>query len=162
MQVKPALSATFAVCMLAIVFWQQTKFLSKAPDSIFITITGEQIELRKLRGQPALVTFWASDCRACIEEIPDLVALHEQFANNGLQIIAVAMPYDVPSRVKQLSEMRSLPYAVALDPEGTHAKAYGNVSLTPSSFLIDLEGKVVSRVVGRFDFTDWQAQIARF
>ncbi|OAI29524.1 peroxiredoxin family protein [Methylomonas koyamae] len=159
MQVKPALGVIFALCMLAIVFWQQTQFEIKAPDSTFITITGEQIELHELRGQPVLVTFWASDCRVCIEEIPDLIALHEQFAGKGLQIIAVTMPYDIPSRVKQLSEMHSLPYAVALDIDGTHAKAYGNVSLTPSSFLLSREGRVVSRVVGRFDFADWRAQI---
>ncbi|WP_157205459.1 TlpA disulfide reductase family protein, partial [Methylomonas koyamae] len=136
MQLKPTLGAIIAACMLAIVFWQQTQFKTKAPGSIFTTITGKQIVLHGVLGQPVLVTFWASDCRTCIEEIPDLIALHEQFAGKGLQIIAVAMPYDIPSRVKQLSEMHSLPYAVALDIDGTHAKSYGNVSLTPSSFLI--------------------------
>ncbi len=160
MQLKPALGAIIAVCVLAIVFWQQTQFKTKAPESVFTTITGEHIALQELHGNLVLVTFWATDCRACIEEIPDLIALHEQFANNGLQIIAVAMPYDIPSQVKQLSEMRNLPYAVALDIEGAHVKAFGDVSLTPSSFLIDREGNVISRVIGRFNLTDWRTRIA--
>ncbi|MCQ8183103.1 TlpA family protein disulfide reductase [Methylomonas sp. SURF-1] len=160
MQQKRALGAIIAACILAIVFWQQTRFKTITPDSVFTTLRGEQIVLHDLRGQPVLVTFWATDCRACIEEIPDLIALHEQFANNGLRIIAVTMPYDIPSRVKQLSEMRNLPYAVALDIEGAHVRAFGDVSLTPSSFLIDRERNIVSRVIGRFNLADWRARIA--
>ncbi|TPQ27804.1 peroxiredoxin family protein [Methylomonas koyamae] len=160
MQLKPALGAIVAVSMLAIVFWQQTHLDPKAPDAEFTTLSGERIVLRELGGQPVLITFWATDCRACIEEIPDLIALHQQFANKGLQIIAVAMPYDIPSRVKQLSEMRKLPYAVALDIEGVHARAFGDVWLTPSSFLIGRERNVVSRVTGRFNLADWRARIA--
>ena len=45
---------------------------SKAPDVTFTTITGKKIALKELRGKPVIVTFWATDCPACLKEIPAL------------------------------------------------------------------------------------------
>ena len=120
-----------------------------APDAQVTTITGEKIALRELHGHPVLVAFWATDCRGCIEEIPDLAALHDEFGARGLAVIAVAMPYDMPSRVVEMARAKRLPYKVALDPAGQATAAFGGVELVPNSFLIGRDGRIMRHSLGR-------------
>jgi peroxiredoxin len=124
---------------------------SPAPDEPFVLIDGRKLSSEELRGTPLLINFWATSCPTCIEEIPDLVALHRQYAGRGLTIIGVAMPYDPPPAVVSFSRQRELPYAVALDLEGRLARAYGDVRLTPTHILIDRDGNIVERSTGRLD-----------
>jgi peroxiredoxin len=128
--------------------------LKAAPDAVFKTISGETISLAALHGKPVLVTFWATDCGSCLQEIPDLIALHRQYSPEGLTIIAVAMSYDPPNRVLEMTNEKQLPYAVALDPIAEHALAFGNVQFTPTSFLLDRQGGVVMQKTGRFDLAE--------
>lgn len=120
-----------------------------APDVEFTTIQGKRIRLEQLRGHPVLVTFWASDCRVCLEEMPDLSELHRTYGARGFQIISVAMPYDPPNRVVALADGRQLPYPVALDPLGRITEAFDRVQVVPNSFLIDPHGRIVLHTLGR-------------
>lgn len=141
-------------------FWQTQTSLA-APNVSFKTIKGESIDMRALKGKPVLVTFWATDCPGCIEEIPHLIKLHQQFSSQGLSIIAVAMDYDPPNQVLAMSAAKQLPYAVALDPTGGLAQSFGNVQLTPTTFLIDKTGNIVLQKTGVFDLTDMQQRLAQ-
>lgn len=141
-------------------FWQTQTSLA-APNVSFKTIKGENIDMRALKGKPVLVTFWATDCPGCIEEIPHLIKLHQQFSPQGLSIIAVAMDYDPPNQVLAMSAAKQLPYAVALDPTGGLAQSFGNVQLTPTTFLIDKTGNIVLQKTGVFDLTDMQQRLAQ-
>ena len=122
-----------------------------APDVLFTTLKGEKIQLSHLQGQPVLVTFWATDCANCIKEIPDLIELYNQFHPQGLEIIAVAMYYDPPSHVVEMTRAKKIPYKVALDLKAHHARAFGEVELIPSLFLISPEGEIVMHKTGLFD-----------
>jgi len=137
--------------LIAIVWFNHSASISPAPDVLFKTIKGETISLAALKGKPVLVSFWATDCQNCLEEIPELINLHQQYSSSGLTIIAVAMYYDPPNHVVELATARQLPYAIALDPEAAHAGAFGDVKLTPTSFLIDKNGMIVMRTTGKFD-----------
>lgn len=158
---KFAFAAAIAFILLAAAWFWQTQTLRSAPQVTFKSITGESIDMRSLAGQPALVTFWATDCPGCIEEIPHLIGLYQQYADQGLRIIAVAMPYDPPHHVKTMAESRQLPYTVALDPTGELTQAFGNVQLTPTTFLIDRQGYIVKQIVGTFDLTDMQNRLIK-
>lgn len=148
-----------AIAALALgVYWQRGQ---ATPDPQFTTITGQTLQLSQLKGKPVILTFWASDCPSCLEEIPHWVKLHQQFAQQGLTIIAVAMAYDPPNKVVELARQQQLPYAIALDPDGQIAQQFG-VQLTPSSFLIDPQGHISVRQIGPFDFDAWQQQITRW
>lgn len=151
------------VLIASIWFWQSApKQLSRpAPEVSFKTLQGHSIERKELTGKPLLVTFWATDCKSCLEEIPHLIQLHQQFSSSGLTIIAVAMPYDPPNRVLNMTQAKSIPYEVALDPSGSIAQAFGDVKLTPTSFLIDRAGKIVMQHLGKFDLTDMTQRIER-
>ncbi|MGZ8249177.1 MAG: TlpA family protein disulfide reductase [Methylomagnum sp.] len=139
--------------------WWLTR--DRAPNVEFTTLKGERIRLRDWRGQPVLVAFWASDCRACLEEMPDLAALHRDYGPRGLRVITVAMPYDPPNRVVALAEGRQLPYNVALDPLGRLIEAFGRVELVPNSFLIAPDGRIVLHGLGRIHAAELGAQIER-
>jgi peroxiredoxin len=122
-----------------------------APKAVFTTITGKKIALDGLRGRPVIVTFWATDCPACVEEIPYWTALYRQFHDKGLELIAVSMYYDPPSHVVGMTQAKRLPYDVALDLTGEQARAFGNVELTPTTIVIDPAGMIVERKTGAVD-----------
>jgi len=161
MRIKSALGVLTAICLIGAMAWWLTYTKSFAPNTIFTTLKGEQLSLADLKGRPVLISFWATDCPGCIEEIPDLIALHEQFKATGLQIIAVAMPYDPPSRVQALAAIRALPYAVALDIDGRQVRAFGDVQLTPTTFLIDRQGLMVLHQIGKFDLASLTGLLTR-
>ncbi|MGZ8142842.1 MAG: peroxiredoxin family protein [Methylosarcina sp.] len=143
---------TIMIGLIGVGTWQLLDSASKpAPPVVFTTITGKKIALDELRGKPVIVTFWATDCPACVKEIPHWVELHRQFHGKGLEIIAVSMYYDPPSHVVSMANAERLPYDVALDFTGEHARAFGKVELTPTTFVIDRDGIIVEHVVGAVD-----------
>lgn len=132
------------------------------PETTFSTITGKKIVLSELHGKPVIVTFWATDCASCIKEIPHLIELYQQYHDKGLEIIAVAMSYDPPNHVIDMSKARQLPYHVALDMQAENAHAFGDVSLTPTTFLIDPDGQIALQKTGLFDLTKIKTQLSNF
>lgn len=160
MTIKPVIGLFFIVGLIATGLWYwQTQTVRTAPAVSFKTIKGETLSMNALRGKPVIVTFWATDCPGCIEEIPHLISLHQQYSQHGLNIIAVAMHYDPPNHVLAMAESKQLPYAIALDPSGALAQAFGDVQLTPTTFLIDKAGNIVMQKIGVFDLTDMQHRI---
>jgi len=152
---------TLTILTMTVWLWVSLTSVRRAPDVAFMTVTGEKILLKEMKGQPVLVTFWATDCPSCIREIPHLIELHQDYARQGLRIIAVAMYHDMPSRVIALTEAENLPYTVVLDPLAELARAFGNIRLTPTSFLITPDGFIVMQKTGLLDFTEVQSQIGR-
>lgn len=120
----------------------------QAPELTLTTLDGERVALRELRGHPVLVNFWSLSCASCIEELPLLRALYSQLAARGLEIIGISVPYDPPSHVLAMSRGMQIPYLLALDVRGEAARAFGDVQLIPTTFLISAEGRVVHRQTG--------------
>lgn len=145
--------ATFVVILFsAIAFlWFGPSGLQPAPDIRFKTIDGRQIDLKALRGKPVLVTFWATTCPGCIKEMPHLIELYHELNEKGLEIIGVAMPYDRPDHVIEMSRRKNIPYPITLDIKGEAVSAFGHVRLTPSSFLINPDGVIVKHKIGEMD-----------
>lgn len=157
--IRFALLLSAALAAVTGLLWTATG--ENAPDVEFKTITGERFRLRDWRGHPVLVSFWASDCRACLEEIPDLSALQRDYAARGFRLIAVAMPYDPPNRIVAAARENKLPYPVAIDPLGQAADAFGPVRGVPASFLIAPDGRIILRHLGRLHSEDLRAPIER-
>ncbi|MBM4199949.1 MAG: TlpA family protein disulfide reductase [Gammaproteobacteria bacterium] len=127
-----------------------------------ITVTslrGETVRLAELRGRPLVVTFWASDCRTCLLEIPEFDRLSRDYAPYGVRVLAVAMAYDLPSRVLALVRETGLGYTVVLDSEARLAAGFGGVKWVPSTFVIDPEGNIRHTTVGAVDFRLVRQQI---
>ncbi|ORU93264.1 MAG: redoxin [Cycloclasticus sp. symbiont of Bathymodiolus heckerae] len=133
--------------------------INQVPNIAVNTITGEKITMASLKGKPALITFWATDCPGCIKEIPHLKALHADYAAKGVNIIAIAMKHDRPDHVIAMTKDKELPYSIALDPMGEAAKAFGNVRLTPTTFLISPDSSIAMHKLGVFDEEKMRQQI---
>lgn len=149
----------FGLLLSLLILISCSKTITSAPDVTFTTITGQKIALKDLRGKPVIVTFWATDCPACIEEIPDLIDLYTQYHASGLEMVAVAMAYDPPSHVVDMTKAKQLPYNVALDLKSEHAEAFGGIMFTPSTFLIAPDGSVVTKKIGLFDLASMKTNI---
>lgn len=162
MKLKGFLTALLLIGLLAILRFWKIETIKPAPVSTFTTLTGKKIELVKLQGKPVIVTFWATDCPACIKDIPHLIELYNRFHPKGLEIIAVAMFYDLPSHVLAMTKAKQLPYTVALDLKAEHAIAFGRVQLTPSTFLISPLGDIVMQKTGVIDITEMNQQLENF
>lgn len=90
-----------------------------------------------------------------------LVSTYEKFRSRGYETIAVAMSYDPPSYVVNFAQTRKLPFPVAIDNTGSVAKAWGDVNITPTTFLVNKRGEIVKRFVGKPDFAELNQLIDR-
>lgn len=161
MKLKDIAIGLFALILVGALgyLWLTPEGLKKAPDVTLRTLDGTQLDLAALRGRPLLVTFWATSCTGCVKEIPHLIELHEEFSPQGLQVIGIAMSYDPPNHVITMRDARQIPYAIALDIDDSAARAFGDVRLTPTSFLIAPDGRIVRHKIGEFDMDDMRGQI---
>ncbi len=125
-----------------------------APTARFTLISGDALPLEALRGKVVLVNFWATSCPSCIKEMPQLVETYRRYQPRGLETVAVAMSYDPADYVKTYAAKNALPFKVALDTDGANAQAFGGVRLTPTTFVLDQEGRVVRQFLGEPDFTE--------
>jgi len=140
--------------ILGIVLFAALSLFKKesAPAVSFRTLNGEQIALESLRGKVVMVNFWATSCSTCVQEMPEMVETYKKYSDRGLEFIAVAMSYDPPNYVLNYAESRQLPFKVALDSDGQAAKSFGDVKLTPTTFVIGKDGTILKRYVGIPEF----------
>ena len=124
-----------------------------APASTFVLLDGSQQSTADFKGKVVLVNFWATSCVTCVAEMPKLVATHQKYVSRGFDTVAVAMSYDPPSYVVNYAQTRQLPFKVAIDNTGAVAKAWGDVKLTPTTYLVNKRGEIVKQFVGEPDFT---------
>ena len=143
--VAVAISAAFAA-------WRVLTAREPAPAVSYTLLDGSKASSETLRGKVLLVNFWATSCTTCVAEMPQIVATHEKFKSRGYETVAVAMSYDPPAYVARFAETRKLPFGVAIDNTGAIAKSFGDVQMTPTTFLIDKQGRVVKRYLGAPDF----------
>lgn len=101
-----------------------------------------------------MVNFWATSCTTCVAEMPEIVATHHKFKEKGYETLAVAMRYDPPSYVVNFAQTRQLPFKVAIDNTGSVAREWGDVQLTPTTFLVNKRGEIVKRYVGAPNFAE--------
>ncbi len=125
-----------------------------APASTFVLLDGSTRTTADLKGKVTLVNFWATSCVTCVAEMPQIIATHEKYQARGYQTMAVAMSYDPPAYVVNFAQSRKLPFGVAIDNTGAVAKAWGDVQLTPTTYIVDKRGEIVKRYVGAPDFAE--------
>ena len=123
-----------------------------APDTTFVLLDGSKQTTADFKGKVTLVNFWATSCVTCIAEMPQITATHNKYNTKGFETFAVAMSYDPPSYVVNYAHTRALPFKVAIDNTGAVARAWGDVQLTPTTYLVNKRGEIVKQYVGAPDF----------
>jgi peroxiredoxin len=158
--IKPAAIGAL-VLALAGVGYTTLAHGEKAPDVTFISIAGDKVSTANLRGKVVMVNFWATSCTTCVHEMPAMVDTYNKFKGQGLEFVAVAMQYDPPNYVINFTETRKLPFIVALDSGGDIAKSFGDVTMTPTTFVIGKDGSILKRYVGEPDFASLHALLQK-
>lgn len=147
----------FAVAALialgsAFLAWRTLGARAAAPAVSYTLLDGSKGSIEAQRGKVLLVNFWATSCTTCVAEMPHIVETYNKFRGRGYETVAVAMAYDPPAYVQRFATSRGLPFPVTLDASGEVAQAFGDVKLTPTTFLIDKQGRIVKRYLGAPDF----------
>jgi cytochrome c-type biogenesis protein len=110
------------------------------------TLDGTAIRLSDLRGKALFLNFWATWCGPCRMEMPSMDALYRRFKDQGLEIVAVSVRENQRDVAAFMDEM-NLSFPAALDGRGDIAAIYG-IEAFPTSYLIDRNGGIVTRLVG--------------
>jgi peroxiredoxin len=158
--IKPAIACAVLLALVAGGYATLTQ-QAKVPAVTFISLKGDKISTDSLRGKVVMVNFWATSCTTCVKEMPQMVDTYNKYKGQGLEFVAVAMSYDAPNYVINYTETRKLPFTVALDPAGDLAKSFGDVALTPTTFVIDKHGKIIKRYVGEPSFNELHALLEK-
>ncbi|MDY7539339.1 TlpA disulfide reductase family protein [Undibacterium sp. RTI2.1] len=153
--------AGVALITLCVLFYQSLSNKAIVPDVTFVNLKGEKISAQSLRGKVVMVNFWATSCTTCVAEMPRMIETYNKYHVQGLEFVAVAMSYDPPNYVLNYTETRQLPFNVALDIDGALAKAFGEVKLTPTTYIIDKQGNILKRYVGEPSFTELHALLEK-
>jgi len=156
--VKAGIGIAFVGALAAAVFVGGA-LQTRAPQVDYVSIKGEHTSQAAMQGKVVLVNFWATSCSGCVAEMPKLVDTWGKYHSQGFETVAVAMSYDEPNYVAAFTNAKQLPFFVALDSSGDLAKQFGEVTMTPTSFLIDKHGHIVQRYLGEPDIGQLQALI---
>jgi len=153
MKSRPLLLTLFVALSLAGCAREQ------APAVNYVLLDGAKASSQQWAGKVMLVNFWATSCTTCVHEMPQVIATFEKYKGANFDTLAVAMSYDAPAYVANFAESRKLPFKVAIDNTGAIATAFGQVQMTPTTFLINKRGEIVKRYVGEPDFAALHALI---
>lgn len=132
-----------------------------APNVALDLINGQQSTLQAYKGKVLFVNFWATSCSTCVKEMPGLSATQAKYEQQGYQTIAIAMQYDNPDYIKAFVTDRKLPFVVSWDKTGSAAKQFGEVQVTPTSFLIDKQGNIIQKYMGEPDYAELHQKIEK-
>lgn len=139
------------LALLAFLVFTLTK-QSNAPDVTFTTIEGKKISMASLKGNVVLINFWATECRACVTEMPALASTYNLYKAKGFEVIAIAMPYDPPAQVFNYVTQKKLPFPVMDDGFGEMTAKFDHVDVTPTTYIFNKQGKRIQYTTGALNF----------
>ena len=112
-----------------------------APDITLDTLDGQHIALHSLRGKVVILTFWATWCDPCREELPILSRYAREHAHDGLVVLGFSLDTpDTLAKVRQVASTLDFPVGLLGDP---HVEGYGRIWHLPVSFVVDRRGLLV-------------------
>jgi len=115
--------------------------------SLTSAIDGKQVKSDDFKGKALLVTFFATWCPPCRQEIPSLIKLQDEFSSQGFSVIGFSMDEKGPKVVAKLVEKEKINYPVLMSESKTE-REFGGIVGIPTSFLINRQGKIIKRYPG--------------
>lgn len=120
-----------------------------APDFKLESVDGDYISLKDELGDgPVLLSFWATWCKPCIEEMTRYKKLYEDYKDKDFKILAVSIDNErTVAKVKPFARAKNYPFPVLLDTNSEVARKYYAQNI-PYSVLIDKKGNIVYTHLG--------------
>ena len=108
---------------------------------------GKIVESNIFDGKVLLLTFFATWCPPCVEEIPALVQLQNELADAGFSVVGLSVDQQGSAIVAKFVEKRSINYPVLL-AESKTTQDFGGIYGIPVAFLVNKSGNVVKKYTG--------------
>jgi cytochrome c biogenesis protein CcmG/thiol:disulfide interchange protein DsbE len=109
-------------------------------------LVGKEYTLSQFRGKVVMINFFTFFCGPCREEMPDLNKIYNEYKDKGFQTLGIAISSD-PTQIRFLVKQLGLNYPVLLGDDKV-SKAYGDVAVVPTTFIIDKQGNIVHSIAG--------------
>jgi len=117
---------------------------AQLPDFSFTDFDGKTRKLSELRGKYVLLDFWATWCLPCVEELPNLLKVYEEYAPRGFEIVGMDNDEDLAA-ARAIVSAQKLPWPQATPASiDTLIEKQFRVRRFPTAILLDPEGRVVS------------------
>ncbi|MDD5323290.1 MAG: TlpA disulfide reductase family protein [Methylococcales bacterium] len=148
----------FIVALLALVGGMMAKeFLSTTeqisptplPDFNLPDVAGNLHSISEWQGKILIINFWATWCPPCLKEIPEFIALQQQFIGKGVQFIGIAI--DDQNAVEDYLVSTKINYPILIGGVNGIALAHqlGNsVDAVPFTLIVDRQGQIIHRHPG--------------
>jgi peroxiredoxin len=119
-----------------------------APEFSAVDLSDQSVSLASLKGRVVVVNLWATWCHPCLEEIPQLEALHQQFAADDVSVIGVSVDAaGMGNDVRDFAKEHGMSYPLWLDPNHEFSLKFLTVGV-PETFVIDRAGIIRWRTIG--------------
>jgi len=109
-------------------------------------LNGGNAALSAYRGKVVILNFWATWCPPCRVEMPSMETLYRRFNDQGLEILAVDVGEDALT-VQRFMRNYGYTFPILLDRDNRVSSIYG-IEAIPTTYIIDREGKIISRIIG--------------
>jgi thiol-disulfide isomerase/thioredoxin len=119
-----------------------------SPNFATQDLGGKKVSLSDFGGRPVLLSFWATWCTVCHDELPALQRLEDQNRSGGLAVLLVNYRETSNDRMRQYLSGLKVNLEAVVDPDGAIAAAYGVDIGLPVNVVSDRAGKVVRILVG--------------
>ncbi len=110
-------------------------------------LTGKDVNSKSFAGKSLLVTFFATWCPPCIQEIPNLIEVQNEFGPKEFSVVALSMDQEGSAVVKRMVEKKKINYPVIM-ADSRVTRDFGGVYGIPTSFLVNRRGNVVKKYTG--------------
>ena len=161
---RPRFGLTGVGSLLAVLLFSTGPVAAESVTLIDATELATELEARK--GRVVLVNFWATWCRPCLKEIPDLLALEAELADQGFDLVAVSLddPWELDGTIKPFLSKWFPDFSTFLSSErdmdtivSVIDQAWNQV--LPTSYVLARDGTVASRIQGGSSAEEFAAAI---
>ena len=124
--------------------------------------------LKSNSGKPVLVNLWATWCKPCVEEFPELLKIKKDFADKQLEVILISLDFGDDAKEKTTSFLKKMgvdftTYSNAFEKDEDLINVFDSKwnGAIPATFIYDKDGKLVSTLIGKRTYDVFKTEIEK-
>jgi len=134
--------------------------IKKMPSFKLKNLQGKQISSSDFKDNVLLINFWATWCGPCKEEIPALIKLNREYEDKGFQVVSIAVSSNLKD-LKDFAKKLNINYPILIG-DAKVIRAFGNISVVPTTFIVDRKGNVPKMLLGAKPYKEFESLIRPF